>query len=65
MNLPNGRVFEFNKKTGKLSLLADGLYFTNGIVFQQYDGEETVLVAESNRLRLTRIWVSGDNRGHK
>ena len=34
MNLPHGRVFEFNKKTGKLSLLADGMYFANGIVFQ-------------------------------
>lgn len=65
MNLPYGRVFEYNKKTNKLSLLADGLHFANGIVFQLYDGEETVLVAESNRLRLTRVWVAGENKFKK
>jgi sugar lactone lactonase YvrE len=65
LNNPFGKVFEFNKKTKELSLLADGMYFANGIAFQMYNGQETVLVSETNRFRLTRIYVSGKNRGNK
>lgn len=38
LNNPFGKVFEFNKKTNELSLLADGMYFANGIVFQMFNG---------------------------
>lgn len=65
LNNPFGKVFEFNKETKTLSLLADGLYFANGIVFQTYKNQETLLVSETNRFRLTRIYVSGENRGKK
>jgi hypothetical protein len=36
MNNPFGRVFKFDKISKKLSLLADKLYFPNGIVYQKY-----------------------------
>jgi hypothetical protein len=39
LNNPFGKVFEFNKKTNKLSLLVDGLYFANGIVFQTFKNQ--------------------------
>lgn len=65
MNNPFGRLFEYNKESGRLSLITDGLYFANGLTFQMYKGEETVLVAESNRFRLTRVFLNGYNRGMK
>ncbi len=46
-------------------MITDGLYFPNGIVFQVYKGEETVLVAETNRFRISRVYLSGEKRGVK
>ena len=65
LNNPFGKVFEFNKQAKELTLLADGLYFANGIVFQTFKNQETLLVSETNRFRLTRIYVSGKKRGKK
>lgn len=48
-----------------MSLITDGLYFANGLAFQMYKGEETVLVAESNRFRLMRVFLNGEKRGVK
>lgn len=36
LNNPLGKLFEFNKQTKKLTLITDGLYFPNGIIFQIY-----------------------------
>lgn len=65
LNNPFGRLFQFNIQTGKLELVTDGLYFANGLVFQMFKGYETVLVAETNRFRLMRVYLTGDKKGHK
>lgn len=38
LNNPFGRVYQFNKETNQITLLADGLYFANGVVHQMYKG---------------------------
>ena len=63
LNNPFGRVFQFNKKTEKLSLIAEGLHFPNGIVFSKYKNKDVLVVAESNRNRLIRIYLNGEKKG--
>jgi sugar lactone lactonase YvrE len=46
-------------------LLADGLHVPNGIVFQKYKSADTLLVAETSRFRVTRIYIDGEKRGNK
>lgn len=58
---PNGRLLRYEPTTGTTSLVADGLYFANGV---QVDPDERyALVAESFRTRLTRIWLGGTRAG--
>ncbi len=57
---PNGRLLRYEPRTGRTSVIADGLYFANGV---QVDADErSVLVAESFRFRLTRVWLDGRTR---
>jgi sugar lactone lactonase YvrE len=58
---PNGRLLRYEPSTGRTRVVADGLYFANGV---EVDPDETyVLVAESFRTRLTRVWLRGPRRG--
>jgi sugar lactone lactonase YvrE len=58
---PSGRLLRYEPATGRTSVVADGLYFANGV---QVDPDETyALVAESFRTRLTRVWLKGARRG--
>ena len=58
---PRGRIFAFDPSTGSLSLLADGLYFANGIAGTP-DGN-ALLVAETSSYRVRRIGLKGPDRG--
>ncbi|HTE63499.1 MAG TPA: SMP-30/gluconolactonase/LRE family protein [Solirubrobacteraceae bacterium] len=58
---PHGRLLRYEPTTGATSVVADGLYFANGV---QIDPDETyALVAESFRFRLTRVWLEGARAG--
>jgi sugar lactone lactonase YvrE len=58
---PHGRLLRYEPATGATKLVADGLYFANGV---QIAADETyALVAESFRFRLTRVWLKGARAG--
>jgi sugar lactone lactonase YvrE len=58
---PHGRLLRYEPATGATRVVADGLYFANGV---QVDPEERyLLVAESFRFRLTRVWLKGARAG--
>ncbi len=58
---PNGRLLRFEPATGETEVVADGLYFANGVDVAA--DESYALVAESFRFRLTRVWLDGDRAG--
>lgn len=58
---PNGRLLRYEPRSGRLGVVADGLYFANGVAVAP--DERSVLVAESLRFRITRVWLEGRRRG--
>ncbi|GAA5064624.1 sugar lactone lactonase YvrE [Thermocatellispora tengchongensis] len=58
---PHGRVIRYDPGTRTASELASGLYFPNGMVLAP--DRRSLLVAESTRYRVTRIWLTGDRAG--
>lgn len=58
---PRGRLLRYEPSTGTTDVLADDLYFANGVAV---DPEEThALVAESWRYRITQVELGGDDEG--
>ncbi|TGK95431.1 SMP-30/gluconolactonase/LRE family protein [Leptospira brenneri] len=60
---PYGRVFVYDPKTKETELLADGLYFANGIALSK--NEDYLLVNETYRYRITKLWLKGPKKGSK
>ncbi|MCK3778123.1 SMP-30/gluconolactonase/LRE family protein [Ensifer sesbaniae] len=60
---PFGRVIRFDTRSGAASVLAEGLYFPNGIAISR-DGQ-SIIVAETNRYRLSRIWLDAPRAGER
>ncbi len=58
---PYGRLLEYDPETGDTRVLADDLYFANGVAVST-DGR-FVLVAETFRYRIRRVWLSGPDAG--
>lgn len=58
---PRGRVLAYDPATRATSLVADQLYFANGIALGP--GDEYALVAETSSYRIRKIWLRGDRRG--
>lgn len=56
--IPSGRVVRFEPETNKATVIARGLAFANGIALAP--DESYLLVAESARYRIARIWLQGD-----
>ncbi len=59
---PTGRLFAW-REGGKLEVVADRLYFANGVALAP-DGSYA-LVAETSSYRVTRIWLHGERRGQR
>ncbi len=57
----NGRLLRLDPKTGESDLLADGLYFANGVGLSS--DESFVLVAETGAYQITRVELTGPNAG--
>lgn len=60
-NKPSGRLFKYDPRTGELELILDELAFANGVAMSA-DGS-FVLVNETHRYRIRRVWVTGDKAG--
>jgi sugar lactone lactonase YvrE len=56
---PNGRLLAFDPKTGKARTLLKGIYFANGVAVSP--DQSFVLVAETGKYRVLRVWLSGPN----
>lgn len=60
-NRPNGRLLRFDPRIGKAEIVVDDLYFANGIAVAP--DESFVLVAETSRYRVKRLWLTGEKKG--
>lgn len=60
---PSGRLFSYSPASGELELLADELFFANGVAVAP--DQSFVLVNESFAYRTTRIWLTGDKAGQR
>ncbi|TGL88646.1 SMP-30/gluconolactonase/LRE family protein [Leptospira congkakensis] len=60
---PYGRVFVYDPKTKVTELLADDLYFANGIALSK--NEDYLLVNETYRYKITKLWLKGSKKGQK
>jgi sugar lactone lactonase YvrE len=60
---PNGSLFRFDPDTREVERVLDGLYFANGVALAA--DESFVLVAETYRYRVTRLWLQGDRAGRR
>lgn len=58
---PSGRLFQYNRATGKSKLLLDNLFFANGVALSP--NEDFVIVAETAALRVTRYHLKGTAAG--
>lgn len=58
---PNGRLFAYDPISGETRLLLEGLYFANGVALSP--DESFLLVAETSRYRLRRLWLKGPQAG--
>ncbi len=60
---PNGRLFAHHPGTGETALLMDDLYFANGVALPA--DESFVLVSETGKYRITRLWLNGPRAGRR
>jgi sugar lactone lactonase YvrE len=60
---PSGRVLRFDPRTNETLVLARDLAFANGIALAP--DERSLLIAESGRYQVWRLWLTGDRRNLK
>jgi len=58
---PHGRLLRYDPATQRTAIVRDGLYFANGVALSQH--EDFVLVSETTRYRITRLWLAGPRAG--
>lgn len=58
---PYGRLFAYSPSSKTLSLLVEGLHFANGVAVSA--DQQSVLVNETYRYRITRYWINGPKKG--
>lgn len=56
---PGGRLFKYNEKTDRLDLLADGLYYPNGV--QLTPSKDALLINEFSMARIIKFYLKGPN----
>jgi sugar lactone lactonase YvrE len=57
---PTGRVMRYDPQTGAVTVLMRELSFANGLALMP--DEKSLIVAETGRYRLWRIWLDGERR---
>ncbi len=60
---PHGRLLAFDPTTRRTSLVLDDLHFANGVAVAADD--RFVLVNETNRFRVIRVWLKGPKAGER
>jgi len=60
---PNGRIFAYRPGADELTLIADGLYFPNGVALTPDDS--ALLVVETGTYTLSRIELTGTSAGRR
>lgn len=60
-NRPNGRLLAYDPAAGTTRLVLDDLYFANGMAISP--DQSFLLVAETSRYRIRRIWLRGPRAG--
>lgn len=60
---PTGRVLRYDPSTGVTTVLARELAFANGLALAP--DERSLIVAETGRYRLWRLWLDGDQKNLK
>lgn len=60
---PTGRVLAFDPSTRETRLVLDDLYFANGVALSRE--EDFLVVAETARYQLTRLWLEGERAGRR
>lgn len=58
---PHGRLLRYEPTTGRTTVLAEDLYFANGVAVS--DDETYVLVNETYRYRIRKHWLKGPRAG--
>lgn len=58
---PNGRLLAYDPKTQKTRTIFKGIYFANGVAVSP--DQSFVLVNETGRYRVNRIWLTGPKKG--
>ena len=58
---PHGSLYAYDTRTGETRLLLNDLYFANGVALTK--DESAVLVVETPRYRIRRLWLSGPKAG--
>lgn len=61
-NAPNGRLLQYDIASGRTTVVLDDLYFPNGVAVGPDDAY--VLVNETARFRVTRLWLKGPSAGN-
>lgn len=60
---PNGRLLAYDPAARSSRVLFDGLHFANGVALGP--DESFVVVAETGKYRLWRVWLKGPRRGER
>ncbi len=58
---PHGRFMHYDPDGGDVEVLADALYFANGVALA--DDESFAVVNETYRYQIRRVWLDGERRG--
>lgn len=60
---PSGRLFAYDPANNSLKLLANDLFFANGVAVAK--NQQFVLVNETFAYRISRVWIGGEKAGQK
>lgn len=58
---PSGRLIHYERKTGRLTVVLDRLWFANGVALSP--DEEFVVVAETHGSRIQKYYLKGEKKG--
>lgn len=58
---PTGRLFSYNPAEKETTLLADELYFANGVAVDEE--ENYVLICETGAYQIQKVWLKGPKKG--
>jgi sugar lactone lactonase YvrE len=58
---PNGRLVRYDPRSKKAEVLADELYFANGVALSPK--ADFALVVETYRFQVRRVWLEGERKG--